>query len=137
MIKRAIYQLLKVFLIFVTLIFIAFKSKESKFDDDIYEVLTKWRNDTLGNTYRNKLNIDFLVEKLCLEEKNINDVIGILGNPNKSITDINNRLLQITYYSETSVSSLNVVVDSCDICFATFIINTKRNGKVDFCYICE
>ena len=117
---------------------LGFQSKYGeKNNGNIYEVLTQWRRDTLGNTFRNYKNTTMLVDKLCLQDKNIEEVIGILGKPNKVHFSKKNILNQIEYYTETGVTAKGEIIDTIDYCVASFILSEKNLNKAHFSYVCK
>lgn len=101
----------------------------------IYEVLTNWRYDTIGNKYRNEQNCKLLIHDLCLMDKNLEEIIELLGYPNKLIYDDQNNLNEIYFYCETNnIITIDGKADGT-YCEAVFVRKEKGDG-LDFFYIC-
>ncbi len=125
---------LRAILLMITLLFPLKVSPNFNEEPDIFEILVKWREDYMGNKFRSTKNTTLLVNMLCLEEKSLSEIVGLLGRPNKVIFDKGGKLSNISYFSQTSVTDKMELIDTTDYCYALFL---SKESKSSFHYFCR
>ncbi len=106
------------------------QSNKDRKIDTLALYLEEWNKDSLGCLYlRNHTKAEYLINKLSLKTKKINDIIILLGKPNSTIENSNR--INISYYFGMSCDSTDgKIIINTDACWVGFSKDIRFNENM-------